>query len=170
MSEALPSLLPDAIVDLATRVIRENEAAGRKIAVAESCTGGLVGAALTSVPGSSAVFDRGFVTYSNAAKSKMLGVSDDILEAFGAVSVACVWAMAQGTIRESEADVAVAVSGIAGPDGGTELKPVGVVALARAFRDCEPDEISAEELNLGGKTRDEIRYQATVAALELLLP
>ena len=164
------TLLPEDIVSLATRVVRENEAAGRKVAVAESCTGGLVGAALTAVAGSSVVFDRGFITYSNASKEAVLGVSPDILEAFGAVSVACAWAMAQGAIRESDADVAVAVSGIAGPDGGTDLKPVGLVVLARALRDCTPDEIKAEEMRFESDTRDGVRHQATLAALELLLP
>src|SRR5690606_29820474 len=103
------SLLPPEIVDLARRVIEENVASGRKIAVAESCTGGLVAAALTEIPGSSAVFDRGFVTYSNEAKQQELDVSQDIIDAFGAVSIACVYAMAQGVLEHSGADVAVAI-------------------------------------------------------------
>ncbi|MEO6716012.1 MAG: CinA family protein, partial [Novosphingobium sp.] len=97
------SLLPDDIIALAVRVVAENMAAGRTIALAESCTGGLVAAALTEVPGSSAVFDRGFVTYSNEAKRELLGVPETILDAFGAVSVATAWAMAQGALRHSHA-------------------------------------------------------------------
>ena len=129
------SLLPDDIVALARRVVEENGAAGRKVAVAESCTGGLVAAALTEIAGSSAVLDSGFVTYSNEAKQQMLGVSGDIIETFGAVSIACVWAMAKGAIDRSEADVAVSISGIAGPGGGSEQKPVGTVVFARSRRD-----------------------------------
>src|SRR6188508_3688351 len=104
------------------------------LATAESCTGGLVAAAITEIPGSSAVLDRGFVTYSNEAKEETLGVSGDIIDAFGAVSVACVFAMARGTLERSRADVAVAISGVAGPTGGTEGKPVGTVVFARAIR------------------------------------
>ena len=92
------SLLPDQVVALARRVVEENKAAGRKIAVAESCTGGLVTAAITEIPGSSAVLDRAYVTYSNEAKHEALGVADDILDAFGAVSIASVYAMAKGAL------------------------------------------------------------------------
>lgn len=162
------SLLPEDLTALAARVIAENRAIGRTVALAESCTGGLVCAALTDVPGSSAVLDRGFVTYSNEAKHESLGVSNDLIDAFGAVSIACAWAMAQGALRVSRADVAVAVSGIAGPDGGTELKPVGTVVFARAVRGS--DELVAEERLLDGTNRAEIRYQAALVALELLLP
>jgi nicotinamide-nucleotide amidase len=162
-------LLPPDIVALARRVVEENAAIGRRVALAESCTGGLVAAALTEIAGSSAVLDRGFVTYSNEAKQQALSVPNDIIETFGAVSVACVWAMAQGAIEHSEADVAVAVSGIAGPDGGSELKPVGTVVFARARRgeDGEPE---AELRHFPGGSRSEIRRQATLVALELLLP
>ena len=163
------SLLPEEIVALARRVVEENTAAGRTIALAESCTGGMVAAALTEIDGSSAVLDRGFVTYSNAAKQQELDVSDDILEAFGAVSVACVWAMARGALEHSEADVAVAVSGIAGPGGGTEVKPVGTVVFAKAERGND-DEMIAEQKLFDGQSRAEVRRQATLCALELLLP
>ncbi len=167
-------MLPDDIIQLATRVIAENQAAGRKIALAESCTGGLVAAALTEIPGSSSVLDRGFVTYSNEAKMESLGVASDILETFGAVSIACVWAMAQGALMNSRADVAVAISGVAGPDGGTELKPVGTVVFARVKRsDGEEAEGEPEgELKRFGDdlSRSEVRHQATLCALELLLP
>lgn len=166
---AADSLLPDDVVALARRVIEENAAIGRRLAVAESCTGGLVAAALTEIAGSSAVLDRGFVTYSNEAKQESLSVPSDIIETFGAVSIACVWAMAQGAIAHSQADLAVAISGIAGPDGGTEQKPVGTVVFARARRNDE-GEPEGEMRHLDGGNRSEIRHQATLVALELLLP
>lgn len=163
------TLLPASIDDLARRVVEENAAIGRKIALAESCTGGLVAGALTEIPGSSAVLDRGFVTYSNEAKMESLGVSSEIIETFGAVSIACVWAMAKGALERSRADVAVAISGVAGPDGGTDLKPVGTVVFARAVRDAE-GEPEGELKAFGEGSRAEIRRQAVVCALELLLP
>jgi nicotinamide-nucleotide amidase len=161
-------LLPAKIVALARRVVEENKAAGRKIAIAESCTGGLVAAALTEIAGSSAVLDRGFVTYSNEAKHDSLGVAYDILDAFGAVSVACVYAMAQGALQRSNADVAVAISGIAGPEGGSASKPVGTVVFARAVRGS--DKPDAESRLFEGEDRSGVRLQATLCALELLLP
>ena len=162
------SLLPDDIVALAARVVSENAALGRRVALAESCTGGLVAAALTEIAGSSAVLDRGFVTYSNESKREVLGVQEDIIDAFGAVSPATVWAMAQGALAKSRADVAVAISGIAGPDGGSKWKPVGTVTFARSLRGS--DEVETEERQLDGSSRDAVRHQATLVALELLLP
>jgi len=162
------SLLPDDIVSLARRVITENSAAGRRVALAESCTGGLVAAALTEIAGSSAVLDRGFVTYSNESKREMLGVAADIIDTLGAVSVATAWAMAQGALQHSDADVAVAISGIAGPEGGSEMKPVGTVVFARAVRGSE--EVNAEERRLDASSRSTVRHQAALVALELLLP
>ncbi len=167
------SMLPPEIVALAKRVIAENLAAGRTVALAESCTGGLVAAALTEIAGSSAVLERGFVTYSNDAKRETLDVPADIIDTFGAVSVACAWAMAQGALKHSRADVAVAISGIAGPDGGTEQKPVGTVVFARALRTStvsDETESDAEEKRFDGATRADVRLQATLVALELLLP
>lgn len=162
------SLLPEQVIALARRVVEENKAAGRKVAVAESCTGGLVAAAITEIAGSSAVLDRGFVTYSNEAKHDSLGVAWDILDAFGAVSVACVYAMAQGALQRSNADVAVAISGIAGPEGGSPGKPVGTVVFARAVRGNDaPD---AESKLFECEDRSGVRLQATLCALELLLP
>lgn len=162
------SVLSDDVVALARRVVEECVRAGKTVALAESCTGGLVGAALTEIPGASAVLDRGFVTYSNESKLEALGVQPDILEAFGAVSVATAWAMAQGALAKSNADHAVAISGIAGPEGGSDLKPVGTVVFARADRGNE--EVNAEERILDGEDRGDIRRQATLVALELLLP
>ncbi len=165
----MQSLLPGEIDALARRVVEGNIAAGRKVTLAESCTGGLVAAALTEIPGSSTVLDRGFVTYSNVSKIEMLGVSSDIIETFGAVSIACVWAMANGALEKSNADIAVAVSGVAGPDGGTDKKPVGTVVFARAIRNStgEPE---GELKFFDGGSRAEVRLQATLCALELLLP
>ncbi len=162
------SLLPAELTELAARVIHENRAAGRTVALAESCTGGLVSAALTEIPGSSAVLDRSFITYSNESKNEALGVSNDIIDTFGAVSIACAWAMAQGALKKSQADVAVAVSGIAGPDGGTRQKPVGTVVFARALRGDE--ELLAEERQFEAPDRANVRLQAALVALELLLP
>ena len=107
---------------------------GFRAVTAESCTGGLVSAALTSVPGSSEWFDRGFVTYSNEAKTEMLGVREDTLEIYGAVSEETVREMCLGALKNSRGDIAVSLSGIAGPGGGTPEKPVGTVWLAWAFR------------------------------------
>lgn len=164
-------LLPTAIANLATRVVKANLAAGRNLAVAESCTGGLVAAALTEVAGCSAVFDRSFVTYSNEAKQDLLGVPADLIDTFGAVSAAVAWAMAQGALEHSNADVAVAITGVAGPDGGTVQKPVGTVVFARAVRGQPPETCSAEVKFFGeAKTRAEVRQAATIVALELLMP
>ncbi|UIP05746.1 CinA family protein [Erythrobacter sp. SDW2] len=163
------SLLPTDIESLARRVVEENTKVGRTIALAESCTGGLVAGAVTEIAGSSAVLDRGFVTYSNEAKMEILGVSSDIIETFGAVSIACVWAMAQGALKHSNADVAVAVSGVAGPGGGTPTKPVGTVVFARAVRGAN-GEPEGELKSFGDVGRAEVRRQATLAALDLLLP
>src|SRR4030095_6602400 len=138
-------LLPDDMVAKARDVIEANRKAGRRIAVAESCTGGLVSAALTEIAGSSEVFESGYVTYSNAAKIAELNVFPDVVDTFGAVSVATAWAMAQGALEASGADVAVAITGIAGPDGGTEQKPVGTVVFARAERAAGSDDIVAEQ-------------------------
>ncbi len=164
------SLLPEALVSLARRVIEDNRAIGRKIAVAESCTGGLVSAALTEIPGASAVFEAGFVTYSNELKHKVLGVSDDVLDTFGSVSIATAWAMAQGALKKSGADIAVSITGIAGPDGGSEMKPVGTVVFARAELGNDSENVIADLRRFPNEGRASIRLQATLCALELLLP
>jgi nicotinamide-nucleotide amidase len=164
----MDSTLPPQLVELAQRVVDANRAVGRTVALAESCTGGLVCAALTEIAGSSAVLDRGFVTYSNESKQQLLGVNEDLLDTFGAVSIACAWAMAKGALKHSQADVAVAISGIAGPDGGSDYKPVGTVVFAKAVRGEEDAE--AEERQLDGSSRATVRFQAALIALELLLP
>lgn len=170
MSEHLDFVLPQQLVDLARRVVDENRAAGRRVATAESCTGGLVAAALTEIPGSSDVVDTGLVTYSNEAKCRLLGVSMDVIETFGSVSVAVAWAMAQGALKAGDADVAVALTGIAGPAGGSEKKPVGTVVFARAERDADPRDIIADTQCFGDLGRGGVRLQAALCALGLLLP
>ncbi len=164
-------LLPPDLVAKAREVVEANRKAGRRVAVAESCTGGLVSAAITEIPGSSEMFEAGSVTYSNAAKMAELNVSQDVVETFGAVSVATAWAMAQGALEASDADIAVAITGIAGPDGGTEQKPVGTVVFARAERRPGPDEIVADQkLFDASEGRSGIRLQAALCALDLLMP
>lgn len=162
-------MFDDTVLGLAAQVVDANRAAGLTIATAESCTGGLVAAALTEIAGSSDVVDRGFVTYSNEAKLEALGVHSDILDTFGAVSVAVAWAMAQGALKCSHADVAVAITGIAGPDGGSAKKPVGTVVFAVARRN-DPDCKIADVKYYGDLGRSEIRRQAVLCALELLMP
>jgi nicotinamide-nucleotide amidase len=162
--------LPPQLVEAARKVVEANLAVGRKIAVAESCTGGLVTAAITEVPGSSAVFEAGFITYSNEAKLSMLGVSSDVLETFGAVSIAVAWGMARGALERTDADVAVAITGIAGPEGGSDKKPVGTVVFACATREGNPNEVVADSRNFGDLGRGGVRLQAALCALELLMP
>jgi nicotinamide-nucleotide amidase len=164
------SILPQELAQLAERVIDENRRAGRRIAVAESCTGGLVCSALTEVPGSSDVFDAGFVTYADEAKMAMLGVARDVLETFGAVSVATAWAMARGACAKAGADIAVSITGIAGPAGGSARKPVGTVIFAVARAGDDPEKSVTVEKKYGEIGRGGIRLQATLCALELLLP
>jgi nicotinamide-nucleotide amidase len=162
--------LPAELLAAARRVIEENRDAGLRVAVAESCTGGLVSSALTEIAGCSDVFEGGFISYSNKFKMDHLNVAEDVLETFGAVSVATAWGMARGVLKETDADVAVAITGIAGPGGGTEKKPVGTVVFARATRNGDPDEVIADKREFGDLGRVAIRRQAALCALELLLP
>lgn len=135
-----------------------------RIAAAESCTGGMIAAALTDIAGSSDVFERGFVTYSNDAKTEMLGVPAELIAKFGAVSEQVAREMAAGALRHSHADVAVAVTGVAGPSGGSGEKPVGLVYLAAARR----GEAARCERTVFSGTRAEIRRATLRRALELL--
>jgi len=163
-------MFDQVMLDMAREVIEANRAAGLKIATAESCTGGLVAGVLTEIPGSSDVVDCGYVTYSNEAKLSALGVNLDILETFGAVSIAVAWAMAEGALKNSNADVAVAITGIAGPGGGSDRKPVGMVVFAVAHRGDPHGEPVADTKCFGDLGRTEIRRQAVLCALELLMP
>ena len=166
----MDTILPSELIEAARKVLDANRAAGRRIAVAESCTGGLVSAALTEIPGSSDVFEAGFVTYSNEAKHDVLKVSTDVLETFGSVSIAVAWSMAQGALHKTHADIAVAITGIAGPDGGSEKKPVGTVVFAQAERGADPQHIVADARHLENNGRGGVRLQAALCALELLMP
>jgi len=136
-----------------------------KVATAESCTGGLVAAALTEIPGSSDVFDRGFVTYSNAAKQALLGVAVDTLARFGAVSRETAEAMARGALERSQAELAVAITGVAGPGGGSPEKPVGFVCFAGVARNGPT---LHREIRYGDLGRSEVRRRSVLEALEIL--
>jgi nicotinamide-nucleotide amidase len=137
---------------------------GYRLVVAESCTGGWLAKTLTDLPGSSEWFDRGFVTYNNGAKQGMLGVSTITLQQHGAVSEACVLEMTQGALNESSAEVAVAISGIAGPGGGSQAKPVGTVFFAWQIKGSQG---LARRVCFDGD-RDQVRWQAVVFALQEL--
>ena len=140
-------------------------ATGLKLATAKSCTGGLIAGAITEIAGSSDVFDRGFVTYSNEAKAEMLGVPPALIAAHGAVSPEVAMAMAEGALRHSRADVAVAVTGVAGPGGGTTSKPVGLVYLCAARSGGAP---VVEELRLGSIGRGPIRRATVLKAMAMI--
>jgi nicotinamide-nucleotide amidase len=154
-----------ALVARATRIVAHATANRRMIATAESCTGGLVAGVLTAVPGSSEVFERGFVTYSNAAKVEMLSVDATTLDRHGAVSTEVAAEMARGALARSRADLAVSVTGIAGPGGGNDAKPVGLVHFALAHR---PNGIVAVERRFGDLGRDGVRTASVDQALALI--
>lgn len=151
--------------DRAVAFVAKSKERGVKIATAESCTGGLIAAAITAAPGASAALERGFVTYSNEAKCEMLGVPPALIEQRGAVSREVALAMAEGALAHSRADVAVAVTGIAGPDGGSAEKPVGLVHIAAARKDGAR---LHEEKRYGDLGRHEIQGRTVVDALSLL--
>ena len=161
----LPSPISQNLYELATQVGVALCARNYSLAVAESCTGGWIAKAMTDVSGSSDWFDRGFVTYSNQAKQEMLGVAPETLAAHGAVSAPVVAEMAAGALNHSQARFAVAVSGVAGPGGGSEDKPVGTVYLAWAWRDHAP---LIQRRQFAGD-REEIRRQTVRVALERLI-
>ena len=150
---------------LAARVLDLARQRGLKITTAESCTGGLVAAALTSIAGSSDVFERGFVTYSNDAKAELLGVPVATLATYGAVSRETAQAMAEGALAHSCADLSVAITGVAGPGGGTGDKPVGLVHFAAAARDGR---LFHREQRFGDLGRGEVRAKSAAVALEML--
>lgn len=158
-------MFPDRLRNLAMLVLDDAERARLKIATAESCTGGLVAALMTDIAGSSSVFERGFVTYSNKAKEEMLGVPGDVLADFGAVSEPVARMMAEGAMANSRANVSVAITGVAGPGGGTRMKPVGTVHIACAR---ENRAIIHEMLQLGDIGREGIRMAAVETALNLI--
>lgn len=160
------TLFPADIEDQARRIVADFTGRGLMVATAESCTGGLIAGALTEISGSSAVVDRGFVTYTNEAKADMLGVTRATLIAHGAVSRETALQMAHGALFRSRASVAVAVTGVAGPGGGSAEKPVGLVHLAAQSRSGV---ILHREMRYGGIGRTEIRVATVRTALEMLV-
>lgn len=158
-------MFPDDIQTLARQVIEAAAARGLMVATAESCTGGLVSGALTSIAGSSAVVERGFVTYSNAAKTELLGVPPGLIETHGAVSEPVARAMAAGAVAQSKAQVSVSVTGVAGPGGGTTDKPVGLVH----FGAVGPDGAIHAGHRFGDVGREQVRLASVRVALGLLL-
>lgn len=158
-------MFPDEITELATKVIVAASKRGWMVATAESCTGGLVAGALTGLAGSSAVVDRGFVTYSNAAKTALLGVPGSVLETHGAVSEPVARAMAEGAREQSGTDLSVSITGIAGPGGGSPGKPVGLVHFGCA----SPTGIVHERHVFEGLDREGVRLASVRTALRMLL-
>ncbi|MEJ0025643.1 MAG: CinA family protein [Rhizomicrobium sp.] len=158
-------MFSSALLRLAEVVIADARAAKLRVATAESCTGGLIGGLLTEIPGSSAVFDRGFIVYTNRAKQDLLNVPGDLIADMGEVSEAVARMMAEGAVENSNAQLAVAVTGIAGPGGGSPMKPIGLVHVA-ACR--EGRSILHEAHRFGDIGRTEVRLKTCEAALSLL--
>jgi len=162
--------MPDCIMFAKEHIRQANDVLNRcrdlglRLTTAESCTGGLIAACLTTVPGSSDVFDRGFVTYDNGAKIEMLGVTEDLLAVHGAVSEAMACAMAEGALANASAQVAIATTGIAGPGGGTEMKPVGLVHIAVASLGSKTYHV--REVLSGN--RDDVRITAMEKSLSMV--
>lgn len=158
-------MYPADITEAARALLAACRALGLRIATAESCTGGLIAGVLTAIPGSSNVFERGFVTYSNDAKTEMLGVPPALIARKGAVSAEVAMAMAEGALAHSRADVAAAVTGVAGPGGGSDAKPVGLVHIACARRGGVR---LHEECRFGDVGRDAVREATVLRALEMI--
>ena len=161
----MQSLFPSDLYDAARTLLAAYGQRGLRIVTAESCTGGLIAGLLTEVPGSSSAVERGYVTYSNVAKSDALGVPEEMLERVGAVSAEVAHAMAEGALKHSRAHVAVSVTGIAGPDGGSEEKPVGLVYFGLAARDRDTRTL---ECRFGNPGRQEVRLASVRTAIKLL--
>jgi nicotinamide-nucleotide amidase len=157
-------MFPQALLSRAANILERARQHGLRIVTAESCTGGLIAGLLTEIPGSSDVFERGFVTYSYQSKEQMLGVSHELLAGHGAVNAETARQMAHGALAHSGADLVVAVTGIAGPGGGTSDKPVGLVHIAVG----RGGDIRMEEHRFGNLGRTEIRLKTVAAALSLL--
>lgn len=160
-------MFDEELLALAAMVVRDFAKNEKTITCAESCTGGLIGACITSASGSSAVFERGFITYSNEAKTELLGVDTETLKEHGAVSAECASQMAIGAREAAEADAAVAVTGIAGPGGGSKYKPVGLVYIAVAT--SQDEGAFVEGFEFGDLGRNEVRSATVREALEMLL-
>lgn len=157
-------MFSEALINQTTKLLEICRNKNLKLATAESCTGGLIAALLTEISGSSDVFECGFITYSNASKIKLLGVDAQLIERYGAVSEQVASAMAQGVIAKTGVDVAVAVTGIAGPSGGTPQKPVGLVYIAIANKN---NVICEQNIFIGN--REQVRLSSVAKAFEMLL-
>ena len=157
--------LPSDLLNLAKEVLAEAKSRNKRIVTAESCTGGLLTGCLTATAGSSQVVDCGFITYSNESKTQLLGVPSDAIKDLGAVSDVVASAMAEGALAQANANIAVSITGIAGPDGGTKEKPVGLVYMALA----QTDQDAQVKRYVFAGTRTDIRRAAVGAALELVL-
>jgi nicotinamide-nucleotide amidase len=158
-------MFPPDLLDDAVRTLDLLRGRGWMLATAESCTGGLLAALLTEIPGASDVLERGFVTYSNRAKAECVGVDPDLIARFGAVSAEVAQAMARGAVTHSGADISVAITGVAGPGGGSAEKPVGLVHFAAATRQGEG---RAVERRFGGIGRTAVRIESVRTALSLV--
>ena len=158
----------DSLYEFALKIGAALSDHGYSLATAESCTGGWIAKAITDVPGSSGWFERGFITYSNRSKTEQLGVTAALISEYGAVSAQVVEAMARGALKYSPADIAVAVSGIAGPEGGSPEKPVGTVWFAWAIRADGQNRVHSERSHFGG-SREEVRYAAAEHGLSGIL-
>lgn len=158
-------MIPNDITDLAQRLVSAYTQSHNKLVTAESCTGGLVGAAITSIPGSSSVFDRGYITYSNESKIEALHVQPDTLKSYGAVSDRTAEEMAQGALNASQADIALSLTGIAGPERDSSEKPIGLVYIGLATRKG----MLMHYKCLFRGTREQIRMQSVSEGLKLLL-
>jgi nicotinamide-nucleotide amidase len=161
----MSALFPDDLIHQAGALLADLQRRSLRLATAESCTGGLLAGLLTEIPGASATLERGFVTYSNAAKSSLLGVDPQLIERVGAVSEEVARAMAEGALAAAPVAMAVAITGIAGPDGGTPEKPVGLVYLAVAMTGATTQAI---ECRFGSVGRTQIRLASLGEALALM--
>jgi len=157
-------MYPKPLINKTKGILETCQSKRLRLVVAESCTGGLLGGLLTAVPGSSSVFDRGFITYSNQAKVQILGVKKEVLQNYGAVSKETAFSMCAGALNRSTGHIAIAITGIAGPDGGTEDKPVGTVFVACMSRYGQRLSTQAK---LGDIGRDQIRERTLDVALQL---
>ena len=159
-------MYPDDITELSRYLLELGRKKNLLVTTAESCTGGQIAGALVTIDGASLVFERGFVTYSNEAKSECLGIAFDLIESFGAVSEEIAWAMAEGAIANSRADVSVSVTGVAGPGGGTPDKPVGLVHMAAARKGHK---ILHQRHIFAGLDRAGVQEATVRAALQLMI-
>ena len=161
----MPSMFPLEVETLARLLIDEVRERHLRVVTAESCTGGLVAAAICSIPGASDVFERGFITYTNRAKEEMLGIPGDLIADFGAVSEPVARMMAEGALNNSRAHIAVAITGVAGPGGGSPMKPVGTVHLATARSTAG---IRHRHEVFDGETRLDVQMAAVAVALQMM--